>query len=613
MTLSTARAAWRDDPVRERALAASGLFGSGPERSFDDLAVLAAQICEAPIAYVSVMARERQWFKAKVGIGISEVPVESSVCIHTMQHSGLFVIHDLSKDPRTATYSFVTQPPFARFYAALRIHTPDKQPVGTLCVMDYAVRLEGLTEPQSTALIALARQVESQIALRQSSASLDAMAPSRKQMDVGALPDNVTQLAWMAEPDGTIYWFNDSWFAYTGFDPLTAEGMEWRRAYRPEDVDDICSEVAEYWAAGEPWQRICHLRSATGVYRPFLTRVEPVKDENGAVIRWFGTNTDISAQAEVEQRLRELNNTLERRIADAQEHQLKTDELLRQAHKMEAVGQLTGGIAHDFNNLLTAVTGNLELLSVRLGQGRTHDLERYIDAAHGAARRAAALTKRLLAFSRRAPLEPKPTYVDKIVFGIDDMIRRTLGPSIHLDIVAADGLWPTLVDPSQVENALLNLCINAHYAMPQGGTLTIAIANLSIPHDAVDPADVPPGQYVALSVRDTGMGMPPDVIARAFDPFFTTKPVGVGTGLGLSMVNSFARQSEGHARIASAPGQGTTVSIYLPRHRDTDLIELPPATLLEQRDRALPEPGGSGSALGSSNSLARHDRLEVGE
>ena len=566
MSVSTARAAWRDDPVRERALAASGLFGTGPERSFDDLAVLAAQICEAPVAYFSVMASERQWFKAKVGIDISEVPVESSVCIHTMQHAGLLMILDLSQDPRTANYAFVTQPPFARFYAALRIHTPDQQPVGTLCVMDYAVRLEGLTEPQSTALIALARQIESQIALRQSSASLDASALLRKQTDVEALPNTATQLAWMAEPDGTIYWFNHSWFAYTGLDPVTAEGMDWCRAHRPEKIDEIRSEIAEYWVAGEPWERVCHLRAASGVYRPFLTRVEPVKDETGAVIRWFGTSTDISAQAEVEQRLRGLNNTLERRIADAQEHQLKTDELLRQAHKMEAVGQLTGGIAHDFNNLLTAITGNLELLSVRLGQGRTQDLERYVDAAHGAARRAAALTRRLLAFSRREPLEPKPTDVDKVVYGIDDMIRRTLGPSIRLDVVAADGLWPTLVDPSQVENALLNLCINAHYAMPQGGSLTIAIANLSVPDGAADLADVPPGQYVALSVRDTGTGMPPDVIARAFDPFFTTKPAGVGTGLGLSMVSSFARQCEGHARIVSAPGQGTTVSIYLPRH-----------------------------------------------
>jgi GAF domain-containing protein len=163
------RAAWRDDPVRERALEASGLFGTGPERNFDDIAFLAAQVCEAPIAYVSVMASERQWLKAKVGIATSELPVEKSVCVHTMQHNGLFTIQDLSQDPRTAANPFVAQPPFARFYAALRIHTPDQQPVGTLCVMDRAARLEGLTEQQTIALAALARQLESQIALRQSS------------------------------------------------------------------------------------------------------------------------------------------------------------------------------------------------------------------------------------------------------------------------------------------------------------------------------------------------------------------------------------------------------------------------------------------------------------
>ncbi len=246
--------------------------------------------------------------------------------------------------------------------------------------------------------------------------------------------------------------------------------------------------------------------------------------------------------------------------------QRRLEQQLRQSQKMEAVGQLTGGLAHDFNNLLTGISGSLELLASRIAQGRVQELDRYMNAAQGACRRAAALTHRLLAFSRRQTLDPRPTNINTLVSGMDELIRRTIGPSIIFEVIGAMGVWNTLVDSNQLENALLNLCINARDAMPDGGRLTIETGNKWLDERAARDRDLMPGQYVSLCISDTGTGMTPEVVTRAFDPFFTTKPLGEGTGLGLSMVYGFARQSGGQVRIYSEVGQGTMACIYLPRY-----------------------------------------------
>ena len=244
----------------------------------------------------------------------------------------------------------------------------------------------------------------------------------------------------------------------------------------------------------------------------------------------------------------------------------RTEEQLRQSQKMEAVGQLTGGLAHDFNNLLAGISGSLELLQARIGQGRLAEADRYLEAAQSSAKRAAALTHRLLAFSRRQTLDPKATDPNRLVADMEELITRTVGPAIGTEVSADTPSWTTLIDPSQLENALLNLCINARDAMPDGGRMTIRTTNETLGAAQARERELQPGQYVVLSVADTGSGMAPDVVARAFDPFYTTKPIGMGTGLGLSMVYGFARQSGGRARIDSRPGAGTTVSLYLRRH-----------------------------------------------
>ena len=271
-----------------------------------------------------------------------------------------------------------------------------------------------------------------------------------------------------------------------------------------------------------------------------------------------------------EARLRELNENLEGEVYERTQALLAAEEALRQSQKMEAIGQLAGGLAHDFNNMLTGVIGNLELLRKRAAEGEIAEIERYTLAAHDAAQRAAALTHRLLAFARRQPLDTKPSDINRIVVGMEDMVRRTLGERVELRTVLADDLWSALTDANQFENAILNLAIDARDAMPDGGRLTIATTNIQLDEDyARHHKDAEAGEYVAIRVSDTGVGMPPDVVARAFEPFFTTKPSGMGTGLGLSMIYGFAKQSRGHLRIDSGEAVGTTITLYLARaHAD---------------------------------------------
>jgi PAS domain S-box-containing protein len=242
-------------------------------------------------------------------------------------------------------------------------------------------------------------------------------------------------------------------------------------------------------------------------------------------------------------------------------------EALRQSQKMEAVGQLTGGIAHDFNNLLTGIGASLEVLERRLAKGRFENAERYIAMGQSSVRRAAALTQRLLAFSRRQTLDPKPIDIGRLAHGMEDLIRRAMGPTVRVELRAEPGLWSSRVDASQLESSLLNLCINARDAMlPDGGFLQVLAVNVSLDTAAALEHGVQPGDYVVLRVTDTGCGMTSEVIAHIFEPFFTTKPLGQGTGLGLSMVYGFVRQSGGQVRVVSTPGQGSTLSLYFLRH-----------------------------------------------
>ena len=510
---------------------------------------------------------------------------------------------------------------------------------------------------------------EAEERLRQSEAQFRLMA------------DAVPQIVWITDPQGRMEFFNKQWADYVGLPDMPSTAAQVSESYvHPDDDARTMAAFEKAQRSGAVFQVEHRIRRADGVYRWFLVRADPYRDERtGKILRWFGASVDIQDRKTAESALVELNNTLEQRVEAAiadrdrtwnnardlllvvgtdgvfravnpawtkvlgwlpdelvgrsyldlihpddhptsegalvtasarelpvyenryrhedgsyrwiswvaapeaaliyasgrdvtadrerQDELKQAQEQLRQAQKMEAVGQLTGGIAHDFNNLLTGVIGSLDMMQRQFAKGDVSKMERYTTTAITSANRAAALTHRLLAFSRRQPLDPKPVNANRLVTGMEELVRRTIGEAVQLEIVTAGGLWQTLCDPHQLESAILNLAINARDAMPDGGMLSIETCNAHLDDTyAARQREVRSGQYVCISVTDTGVGMTADTIAKAFEPFFTTKPIGQGTGLGLSMIYGFARQSEGYAKIYSEVGKGTTFKLYLPRH-----------------------------------------------
>ena len=354
---------------------------------------------------------------------------------------------------------------------------------------------------------------------------------------------NVSQdLMLVFDRDGVWRTVNPAWTRTLGWSEaeLLNRTSEWLE--HPDDGGTTRAQVRKLGERETTVRFESRFRHKDGSYRWLSWTGVSDKGHNYAVAR------DVTAEKAAAERLR------------------AAEEALLQSQKMEAVGQLTGGIAHDFNNLLTGIVGSLDLLQTRLNQGRTDNAARYINAAMTSANRAAALTHRLLAFARRQPLIPKSVDANALVVSLEDLLRRTIGETIDLAIVASDDLWGTLCDPNQLESALLNLAINARDAMPDGGRLVFATSNARLDSVTADTPGFSPGEYICISVTDTGVGMSAEVAARAFDPFFTTKPIGQGTGLGLSMIYGFARQSNGHVTIDSRIGQGTSVRLYLPRH-----------------------------------------------
>jgi PAS domain S-box-containing protein len=388
---------------------------------------------------------------------------------------------------------------------------------------------------------------------------------------------------WAATPEGQLNWFNEQTLAYSGLRPEDLSGERWASIVHPADIEAAAAAWTQALASGRNYETEFRIRRVDGVYRWHLVRSLPIRDAQGGIVRWVGTNTDIHDQKEVAAALEDINATLEQRVQDRTSQLLQTEDALRQAQKMEAVGQLTGGIAHDFNNLLQGITGALDRVQHRIAEGRVREVDRFLKAAVESANRAAALTHRLLAFSRRQTLDPRALDPNRLIAGMEDLIRRTMGPTVKVEVVGAGGLWPIHADASQLENSLLNLCINARDAMPDGGVLTIETANKWLDERAANERELPPGQYVSLCVTDSGTGMPPEVIARAFDPFFTTKPMGQGTGLGLSMIYGFVRQSGGQVRIYSEENKGTTMCLYFPRHLGTVEDEVSEASQIMER------------------------------
>ncbi|UYY76176.1 PAS domain-containing protein [Sphingomonas sp. R1] len=408
----------------------------------------------------------------------------------------------------------------------------------------------------------------------------DAVLALRKsEAQFRAITNSIDHMVWSADANGLIDYYNDRWYEYTGVAEGSTDGDAWSSVLHPDDQSRAWATWEHCVRTGDLYRIEYRMRNHRGSFRWALGRAQALRDENGRIVRWFGTCTDIQEIVDAREVLARSREELEAAVRERTERLMAAEAQLRQAQKMEAVGQLTGGIAHDFNNMLAVVIGALDLMERRIGQGRT-DIERYLVAARDGASRAAALTQRLLAFSRRQPLAPTALDVNDMLSGMIELLVRTLGEGVVIETWFARQLEPVVADRNQLENVVLNLAVNGRDAMPQGGTLTIETEQRAIDSTEAARHEIAPGDYVEIRIRDTGTGMPADVAARAFDPFFTTKGVGKGTGLGLSQVFGFVRQSGGHVTIDSEPGRGTCVCVLLPSRPEA--VPSPAATATER-------------------------------
>ena len=402
-----------------------------------------------------------------------------------------------------------------------------------------------------------------------------------------AIVDSIDQMIWSTRPDGYHDYYNQRWYDFTGVPEGSTDGEEWNGMFHPDDQDRAWAVWERCLQTGEPYHIEYRLRHRSGQYRWVLGRAQAVRDDQGAITRWFGTCTDIQEIVDAREVLARSREDLEKAVEERTAALMQAEEELRQAQKMEAVGQLTGGIAHDFNNMLAVILGGLNLLERRLKRGDT-DVDRYIEAARDSANKAAALTHRLLAFSRRQPLSPEVIDPNRMVAGMSEILTRAIGERIVVETVLAAGLWKTHADAVQLEQAVLNLAVNARDAMAEGGQMTIETANAHLDEAYAQENATKPGQYVLIALTDTGSGMSEEILAKAFDPFFTTKAVGKGTGLGLSQVFGFVRQSGGHVKIYSEVDRGTTIKIYLPRYYGEEPANRP-STVTETAPRGASE------------------------
>lgn len=423
----------------------------------------------------------------------------------------------------------------------------------------------------------ITRRKRAEAALRES----EAVARENGQRVQLALSAGAIIGTWFWDLPNDRFTIDEAFAGAFGLDPaLGRNGLTLAQiveTVHPDDQAQLAAVIEQALKMGGPFVHQYRTKRCDGKYYWLEANGRVDLDADGTPVSFPGVLIDIEGRRAVEAErdrvtsmLRELNETLEVRVAQQTAELMAKEEALRQSQKMEAVGQLTGGLAHDFNNLLAGVSGSLDMIRTRLQQGRIGELDRYLEGAQGAVKRAAALTHRLLAFSRRQTLDPKPTNVDRLVAGMHELVQRTVGPQISVETRVGKELWPTLVDPNQLENALLNLCLNARDAMPDGGRITIETHNRQLGEADARNYSLAPGDYVVMRVSDTGIGMTPDVLEKAFDPFFTTKPIGVGTGLGLSMIYGFTRQSGGQVKIESKSGAGTMVSLLLPRHDERE-------------------------------------------
>jgi len=534
------------EALRLEALHRYAVLDSLPEENFDRIAQVASRQFKAPISIISLLDEERSWIKAAVGIGIAQTSRANGFSSVVIDQDSVLIVPDAQVDPRFDKNILVTGSTRLRFYAGAPIKSAEGHNIGVLSIGDITPR-DTFSDSEQQLLLDLADIIsgalEARVVAQRTLTDLEPHVDSALEQHrrfVESLRDGILS----CDQNGVLSVMNSTARKMYGLEsaPPTIYQLVGRMEMRqPDGVTPIEPESAPILRAlrGEVVDQELIVSSGTDHACVVRINARPLLDRDGNGVGAVSAIEDITEARRME------------------EH-------LQQAQKMEAVGQLTSGLAHDFNNLLAVVMGNLQLIE-RVVKTDEKALRR-THAALDAVRRGAELTKRLLAFSRKQDLKPTPSDANALITGMADMLERTLGEWVNIAIMPAAENWTVTVDESQLESAVLNLCVNARDAMKGGGRLTVESQNMHIgPAHFADADDLPPGDYVRISVTDTGTGMSEDVVKRVFEPFFTTKDVGEGSGLGLSMVYGFIKQSGGHITVYSEIGYGTSIAMYLPR------------------------------------------------
>ncbi len=559
-----------NEAQRLESLRSYAVLDTVPEQAFDDLTLLAAHVCQVPIAMVSLVDQNRQWFKSKLGVTASETSRDIAFCAHTILHADqVFEVRDAQTDPRFANSPLVTTDPQVRFYAGAPLINSEGHSLGALCVMDRTPR--SLTAEQLVALQALSRRAVAQLELRRQTRDLAAreeeagrmlaVAEKARHALLGVLEDEKLATANLQESEARfrqlaeniheVFWITDprkSEMLYVSpayeriWGRTCASLMEnpgtWLEAVAPEDRERVRLAVATKQERGV-YDESYRILRPNGEVRWIHDRAFPIMDGAGRVARLVGTAEDITDRRQLE-------------------------EQFRQAQKMEAIGTLAGGIAHDFNNILAAIFGYTELAKLRVaGDPVTSE---HLAAVLQAGLRARALVRQILTFSRQQVQQRHAVQLSPVVAEPLKLLRATIPTDIDFELSLPTGLPDVLADPTQIHQIVMNLCTNAAHAMRAGpGRLVVRLENFAVDRALAEsnPA-LRPGPYVRLSVSDTGQGMDRATLTRIYEPFFTTKGPGEGTGLGLSVVHGIMQSHEGAVTVYSQPDEGTTFHLYFP-------------------------------------------------
>jgi two-component system, cell cycle sensor histidine kinase and response regulator CckA len=547
-----------DELERLKALHGYHILDTAAEKQFDDIALLASRICETPIAMISLIDEDRQWFKAKVGTEMGQTSRDESFCAHGILQAEVFVVPDATADKRFAENPMVKGNPKIRFYAGAPLRTADGHAIGMICVKDQVPRK--LTTEQISALGALGRQVMAQLELKRSVGELretiDQLHRAEKTMQL--LRSTVEQSkesmlvtdADIELPGPRIVFVNAAFTSMTGYTEEEVVGKTPRILQGPKTDKAVLNRLRQNLKNGEVFEGDTINYRKDGSEFHIEWQVAPIRNADGKITHYSAIQRDISERKGVQARL-------------------------FQSQKMETVGKLAGGVAHEFNSILTAIIGQSELLLGNLSPGSTSATSAL--EIRRAADRASTLTRQLLAYGRKQILQPQVLDLNDVVTEMVGTLSHLMGREIDIQVTSAKNLKKVKIDPGQIEQVIVNLAMNAADAMPNGGKFMLELSNTDLTEDYCLPfPGLKPGPYVMLAVSDTGIGMTNEVKARAFEPFYSTKGVGQGVGLGLATIYGILKQSEGHINVYSEVSRGTTFKIYLPETRQSGIAQATP-------------------------------------